>query len=149
MSASPATACLGWVARQSPIYSPGEVASPHFAFDYVLVLGALLAAADLAFIETQLRPLGDQWAFHLLLVSVGYFGLAFRFDSRTLFGLALTTFAAWRGVAAVSVERSVFGFFEDTDAVRLNALNPHCVSRYFIPRITRNARLKMRPKIRR
>jgi hypothetical protein len=114
--------CLGWVARRSPPFTGAQIASPHFAFDYILALGALLAAADLAFVEARFSPLGDRWAYHLLLVSLGYAGLAFRFDSRTLFALALTTFAAWRGVAATSLERAVFGFFDDTDAVRLNAL---------------------------
>ncbi len=117
-----AALCLAWVTRRSPAFSTAEVASPHFAFDYVLALGALLAAADLAFIEARFSPLGAQWAFHLLVVSAGYAALAFRFDSRTLFALALTTFAAWRGVAATSVERVAFGFFNDTDAVRVNAL---------------------------
>jgi hypothetical protein len=114
--------CLGWVARRSPPFTGAQITSPHFAFDYVLALGALLAAADLAFVEARFSPLGDRWAYHLLLVSLGYAVLAFRFDSRTLFALSLTTFAAWRGVAATSVERAIFGFFDETDAVRLNAL---------------------------
>jgi hypothetical protein len=117
-----AVLCLGWVARQSSPFSTTEVASPHFAFDYVLVLGVLLAAADLAFVEARFSPLGDQWPFHLLLVSTFYAALAFRFDSRALFALSLTTFAAWRGVAAASLERAIFGLFNDTDAVRLNTL---------------------------
>jgi hypothetical protein len=114
--------CLAWVARRSPPFSSGEVSSTHFAFDYVLVLGALLAAADLGYVEREFAPLGQSWAYHLLLVSLGYAALAFRFDSRTLLALSLTTFAAWRGVAATSMERAVFGFFDDTDVVRLNAL---------------------------
>ena len=117
-----AALCLAWVARRSPAFSPGEIASPHFALDYVLALGALLAAGDLAFVESQFSPLGAQWPFHLLLVSVFYLALAFRFDSRTMFALSLTSFAAWRGVASTSVERAVFGFFSDTDAVRMNAM---------------------------
>jgi hypothetical protein len=117
-----ASLCLGWVAHRSPPFSTTEVASPSFAFDYVLTLGALLAAADLAFIEARFSALGDLWAFHLLLVSTFYAALAFRFDSRTLFALSLTTFAAWRGVAATSLERTIFGLFNDTDAVRLNTL---------------------------
>lgn len=115
-------ACLVWVARVSRPFSRAEVASANIAFDSILVLGALLAAADLAYIESRFSPLGANWAWHLLIVSLFYAALAFRFDSRTLFSLALTTFAAWRGVAATSVERSLFGFFKDTDAVRLNAL---------------------------
>jgi hypothetical protein len=117
-----AALCLAWVARRSPAFSRGAVASPHFAFDYVLVLGALLAAGDLAFVESQFSPLGAQWPLHLLFVSLFYAALAFRFDSQTVFALSLTSFAAWRGVASTSVERTLFGFFDDTDAVRLNAL---------------------------
>lgn len=117
-----AALCLLWVARRSPAFSGGEVTSPHFAFDYILMLGALLAASDLAFIEAQFSPLGERWPFQLLAISLFYAALAFRFDSRAVFALSLTTFAAWRGVAATSVERAVFGFFEEADAVRLNAL---------------------------
>lgn len=117
-----AALCLFWAARRSPAFCRGEVASPHFAFDYVLVLGALLAAGDLGFVESQFSPLGAQWPLHLLFVSLFYLALAFRFDSRALFALSLTTFAAWRGVASTSVERAVFGFFDETDTVRLNAL---------------------------
>jgi hypothetical protein len=117
-----AAACLGWVLRTSPPFSTEAVTSPHFSFDYILGLGALLFAADLAFIEAQFSPLGDNWVFHLLVVSIFYAALAFRFDSRSLFALSLTTFAAWRGVATASTERALFGFFDDSSVVRANAL---------------------------
>ena len=38
--------------------------------DYVLLLGVLLVGADLAYIETQLRLLGPEWAYHLLVVAL-------------------------------------------------------------------------------
>jgi hypothetical protein len=117
-----AVACLGWVLRTSPPFSTEAVTSPHFSFDYILGLGALLFAADLAFFEAQFSPLGDNWVFHLLVVSIFYAVLAFRFDSRSLFALSLTTFAAWRGVAAASTERALFGFFDDSHLVSLNTL---------------------------
>jgi hypothetical protein len=117
-----ASLCLAWVQRVSPPFSRATVVAPHFAFDYLLVLGALLGAADLAFIETQFGSLGELWTFHLLVVALLHGALAFRFDSRALFALALVSFAAWRGVAATSIERAFFGFFDDTDAIRLNAL---------------------------
>jgi hypothetical protein len=41
--------------------------------------------------------LGPYWPWHLLVVASAYAALAFRFDSKTLFSLALTSFAAWRG----------------------------------------------------
>jgi hypothetical protein len=94
-----AVGCLAWVAHKAPAFSRGPTASPHLAFDYLLLLGVLLAAADLAYIETQFTPLGAGWPWHLLLVAVFTLLLACRFDSRTVFSLSLTSFAAWRGVS--------------------------------------------------
>jgi hypothetical protein len=86
-----AAGCLAWAWRRPPASS--------FAFESVLLLGALLAAADLAFIEVKFTPLGAQWPWHLLIVAAAYAALAVRFDSTWLFSLALTSFAAWRGVS--------------------------------------------------
>lgn len=114
--------CLVWVHRISPAFSRRAVPSPHFAFDYILMLGALLLAADLGFIESRFATLGEAWPLHLLLVSLVYSAFAFRYDSRGLFTLSLTTFAAWRGVAAVSLERAVLAVLGETGSVRMNAL---------------------------
>lgn len=113
--------CLGWVARQAPAFSRGAAASPHLALDYVLLLGALLIGADLAYVEAQFTALGDGWPWHLLLVSVIYGLLAIRYDSRVVFSLALSTFVAWRGVSAARLERS-FWHSGDAAAVRANAM---------------------------
>ena len=93
-----AAACLLWTWRRAPAFSWGETPTPDLAFDYVLLLGALLAAADLAFVEVKFTPLGDSWPWHLLMVAAFYAALALRFDSKMLISLALTSFAAWRGV---------------------------------------------------
>jgi hypothetical protein len=84
-----------------PRFSPGEVASPNLASDYVLLPGVLLLAADLAYVEARFTPLGDAW--HFLVVALLAGALAFRYDSRSLFSLALASVAAWRGVS-VSVD---------------------------------------------
>jgi hypothetical protein len=68
------------------------------AFDYILLLGLLLFAADLGYVEAQFTVLGPRWAHHLLIVGVVYLLAAYRWDSRTVLGLALTTLAAWRCV---------------------------------------------------
>jgi hypothetical protein len=95
-----AAALLAWVERKAPPFSWGRAASPHLALDYLLLLALLLVAADLAYIEVKFTPLGANWAYHLLLVSALYGVAAFRYDARMIFSLALSTFAAWRGVAA-------------------------------------------------
>jgi hypothetical protein len=92
-------ACLLWVARRAAPFSWAEVPSPNVAFDYVLLLGLLLFASDLAYVEAQFTVLGPRWPHHLLLVGVMYLLVAYRWDSRTALGLSLATLAAWGGLS--------------------------------------------------
>ncbi len=94
-----AALCLLWIIRKAPAFSWGEAPSPNVAFDYVLLLGLLLLASDLAYVEVQFTLLGPAWTWHLLVVAVVYLAAAYRWDSRTILGLALTTLAAWRGIS--------------------------------------------------
>lgn len=117
-----AAACLAWVERRSPPFSWGQVSSPHLAFDYILLLGMLLLAADLAFVEAKFAALGENWPWHLLLVSLLYAAAALRYDSRLLFSLALGAFAAWRGVAVGYATAERWLWLGSEAAVRANAL---------------------------
>src|SRR5207249_6811617 len=92
-----AAVCLVWVIRKAAPFSWEEVPSPNVAFDYILLLGLLLLASDLAYIEVQFTLLGPRWPHHLLLVGVIYLVAAHVWDSRVVLGLALTPLAAWRG----------------------------------------------------
>jgi hypothetical protein len=103
-----AAACLAWVFRRSSAFTWESAVSTHVGFDYVLLLGALLVATDLAFLESQVGHFGTDWPWHLLAVAALYAALAYRFDSRMLLALALTSFAAWRGVS-VSLARTSLG----------------------------------------
>jgi hypothetical protein len=110
-----AGACLAWAWRRSAPPSWGETAPAHAAYDYVLLLGALLAGADLGWLEAQTRLLGPAWPLHLLALALFYGALAFRFDSRILLSLALASFAAWRGLS-LSVAHASLG---EGDVARL------------------------------
>ena len=72
----------------------------HLAVDYVLLLGVLLLASDLAYVETQFRWLGPRLAAAspLRLAAVSRRRLPLRLAG--VLSLALSTFAAWRGVSA-------------------------------------------------
>jgi hypothetical protein len=113
-------ACLFWVIREAAAFSWGEVRSPNVAFDYVLLLGLLLLASDLAYVEVQLALLGPKWPYHLLIVGTTYVLAAYRWDSRTILGLALTTLAAWRGISVGLIAHSPGG--SDGAALRANAI---------------------------
>lgn len=114
------TACLCWVIRRAAPFSWEPVQSPNVAFDYILLLGLLLLASDLAYVEVQFTLLGPNWAHHLLIVGVAYLLAAYLWDSRTVLGLALTTLAGWRGVSISLISGSVWA--ADARALRLNAI---------------------------
>lgn len=111
---------LAWVARTAPPFSWGEVPSPSLVFDYLLLLGLLLTGADLAFIELKFTPLGPEWPWHFFIVSLVAFAFAVRYDSRIALSLALSSFAAWRGVSVAYLEPG--WWWASEEAVRVNMI---------------------------
>jgi hypothetical protein len=117
-----AVAALFWAQRHAPAFTWGKAPSGHLAFDYILLLGVLLTGAALAYTEVQFTPLGPAWSAHLLVMSLFAGALAVWGDSRTVAGLALSTFAAWRGVSASPLARGFWSGPANADAIRLNGI---------------------------
>jgi hypothetical protein len=115
-----AAAAFAYVIRRARPFSRNAVPSPTLAFDYAVVLAVLLFGSDLAYVETQFRLLGPHWSGHLLLFSLVALGAAYRFDSAATLSLALSAFAAWRGVAVRDPFAVFFG--SRTALVRANAI---------------------------
>jgi hypothetical protein len=98
---------FGWslyycFARALP-YAHRQVEPPSLAFDYVLYLGCLVLAIELGYLESRFHLFGADWDHSLLLASVVFFALAYRFDNRLVISLALSSLAAWFGVRAFRV----------------------------------------------
>jgi hypothetical protein len=66
--------------------------------EYIVLLGALLISADVAFIESQWKFLGSQWHRHFLLLAILHAAAAYYFDSRPVMSLSVAALAAWIGV---------------------------------------------------
>lgn len=96
LSAIVAAAFYYCFAKVEP-YANTEVESPNLALDYVLYLGCLVLSAEIAFIEYRFH-LFDNWHHHLLIVSVIFGALAYRFDNRFVLSLALSSLAGWLGL---------------------------------------------------
>jgi hypothetical protein len=111
--------CFAWLVRAAPPFDWGEVPSPNLAFDYVLLLAVLLTGSELVLLETGFAALGPRWPWHLLVLALITAAVAIRFDSRTVFSLALSTFTAWRGFSTSQLERALWG--HEPEAVLLNA----------------------------
>src|SRR5688572_11345450 len=90
----------------------------------LLLLAVSLLGAELAWIEVHFTPLGASWPWHLFFMSLLTAALAVRHDSIAGWALALTTFAAWRGVSLAPsldrLERSLWG--SEEQVVRFNLL---------------------------
>jgi hypothetical protein len=81
-------------------YSHGQVDQPGIAFDYVLYLGCLIFSIELGYLEARVHPFQLEWHYSLLVASVAFFALAYRFDNRLVLSLALSSLGAWCGVRA-------------------------------------------------
>lgn len=68
--------------------------------DYLLLLGVLLAAADLGYAEVQFGMLGPAWSWHFLIVTAASAAVAYAFDSKPVLAASLASLAAWFGVGA-------------------------------------------------
>jgi hypothetical protein len=66
--------------------------------DYILLLGALLVSADVAFIETQFHLFGEAWYRHFAVLAVVHGVTAYLYRSRTLLTLAVVAMCSWMGV---------------------------------------------------
>jgi hypothetical protein len=85
-----AAACYAWVWARRDRASVVD--------DYVLLLGALLFSADVAFIEAQFRLFGEGWHRHFILLAFVHAVGAYRYGSRTLLSLSVVALAAWMGI---------------------------------------------------
>lgn len=94
-------------------YSNDEVEQPSLVFDYVLYFGCLMFSGMLAYLEAQMGVFGG-WETHLLLASIVFGALAYRFDNRFVLSLALSTLAAYLGLTL-----NLFDALETTDTHRL------------------------------
>lgn len=63
--------------------------------EYILLLGALLLSADLAYIEGQFHLLDHGWPRHLLVLTLVHAAGAYYFGSRTLLALSLMALTTW------------------------------------------------------
>jgi len=98
--------CMYYCVTRAAPYSAAQVASPSFAFDYVLYLGCLVFAVELGYLQVRFQMLQVNWDAYLVASAALYFVLAYRFDNRFVLSLGLSTLAAWFGVRF-----SYLGFF--------------------------------------
>jgi len=93
------TACFWYCFSRAPAWSPAEAPAPRPMFDYVLYLGSLVWSIELTYLESRFHVLSGQWDLYLLATAGLFFFLAYRFDSRFVLSLALSSLAGWFGLS--------------------------------------------------
>jgi hypothetical protein len=66
--------------------------------DYVLLLAALLASADIGYLEHHYHLLGHSWPRHFLFLAILHAVTAYVFKSRLVLSLSVASLAAWLGI---------------------------------------------------
>jgi len=92
-----AAACYAWA-----YWKRSRTAA--MADDYVLLLAALLASADVGYIEHHYHLLGDSWSRHFLFLAIVHAATAYYFQSRLVLSLSVASLAAWLGIERRSVD---------------------------------------------
>jgi hypothetical protein len=92
-----AAACYAWA-----YWKRGRKAA--MADDYVLLLAALLASADVGYIEHHYHLLSDSWPRHFLFLAILHAATAYFFQSRFVLSLSVASLAAWLGIERRSVD---------------------------------------------
>lgn len=95
---------IGAAALSCFVFAYWRPKAAHNISEYVVLLGALLVSADVAFIEAQWHLLGGEWQRHFLLLAIVHAVVAYAFDSRAVLSLSVAAFAAWMGIE----QRNVF-----------------------------------------
>ncbi|MGA8810848.1 MAG: DUF2157 domain-containing protein [Thermoanaerobaculia bacterium] len=92
-----AAACYSWA-----FWKRNRTAS--LADDYVLLLAALLASADIGYIEHHYHLLGDSWPRHFLFLAILHAATAYYFRSRLVLSLSVASLAAWLDIERRTVD---------------------------------------------
>lgn len=110
-------ALVGGIAALCYVWAWSRRATTSATADYVLLLGAMLLSADVAFAEAQYHIFDDAWPRHLLILAVMHAVAAYAYRSRLVLSLSISAFAAWLGI-----EQNVDTFFDSTPETGARAI---------------------------
>jgi len=83
-------------------FSLNKVAAPNAFFDYILLLGCLTFISFVGYLQFQYQVFGNRYGLATFIPMLVLFFSAYYFDHLGILSLAITTLAAWAGIAAVS-----------------------------------------------
>ena len=80
-------------------YSNSKVLSPDSFFDYILLLGCLTFITFVGYLQFQYNVFGNRYGLATFIPMLVLFFTAYYFDHLGVHSMAITTLAAWAGIA--------------------------------------------------
>jgi hypothetical protein len=96
--------CFIYCIRKSVPYSNIKVESPGIMFDYTLLFGCLTFVSFMGYLQYQYSIFGDFNGLAALIPALVFFTAAYYFDHLGVLSMAITTFAAYIGIAITPLE---------------------------------------------
>jgi hypothetical protein len=92
-------ACFSFCLVRSHGYRHTKIIDNSIWSDYILLAGCLLLLILIGYLQFQFNVFGNRWGLALFIPAVLLFLSAYYFDHLGVLSLAITTLAAWAGVA--------------------------------------------------
>ena len=96
--------CFYYAYKNRLPYSNEPVTFPSPLFDYIILLGCMLFAIFIGYLQYQYSPFGKHYGFATLIPTGLFFVCAYLFDHKGILSLAITGLAAWAGVTVTPLQ---------------------------------------------
>jgi Predicted membrane protein (DUF2157) len=91
--------CFFYCIKKKLPYSNTKVLSPNSFFDYILLLGCLTFITFVGYLQFQYNVFGNRYGLATFIPMLVLFFTAYYFDHLGVHSMAITTLAAWAGIA--------------------------------------------------
>jgi len=91
--------CFFYCFKKKHPYSNAKVLSPDSFFDYTLLLGCLTLLTFVGYLQFQYNVFGNRYGLATFIPMLVLFFTAYFFDHLGVHSMAITTLAAWAGIA--------------------------------------------------
>ena len=105
-------ACFWYVVQRRVPYSNAQVQSPGVLFDYILLLGCLLFATVVGYIQFQYGLFGERWELSALVPAILCLAASYFFDHRGVLSLGITGIGSWLGLTVTPLGLLESGEFQ-------------------------------------
>jgi hypothetical protein len=111
------TGCFFYCERKKLPFTFSKVKAPNAYFDYILLLGCLTFLTFIAYLQVQYTAFGDAYGLATFIPMIVLFFCAYYFDHLGVLSMAITSLAAWMGIAVTPMKILKANDFADAQII--------------------------------